>query len=95
MNISLTKKIEEANFITHNGKFHCDEVFSTIILSEVYDEIILCRTSELTNISPNQFVFDVGEGKFDHHQANAETRENGIKYASAGLIWREYRRESS
>ncbi len=27
MNIEITKNIEEANCITHNGTFHCDEIF--------------------------------------------------------------------
>ena len=32
---------------------------------------------------------DIGGGKFDHHQAGFnETRSNGIKYASAGLVWK-------
>ena len=32
-NIQLTKQIDEANCITHSGKFHVDDVISTIFLS--------------------------------------------------------------
>ena len=34
---------------------------------------------------------DIGDGEFDHHQADFnETRTNGIKYASAGLVWKSF-----
>ena len=33
MKIEITKNIKEANCITHNGTFHTDEVFSTILFS--------------------------------------------------------------
>ena len=38
-----------------------------------------------------KLVFDIGGGKFDHHQlgGNGE-RKNGIKYAAFGLIWEEH-----
>ena len=34
-NIKLTRKIEEANCVTHSGKFHVDDVISTIFLSKL------------------------------------------------------------
>jgi uncharacterized UPF0160 family protein len=37
------------------------------------------------------FSHDPGNGDFDHHQREFDlTRENGIGYASFGLIWREF-----
>ena len=79
--IVLTENIEEADLITHNGTFHSDEVFSTVLLSNVLkkDILKLCRTSNIKE-GITGFVYDVGYGKYDHHQpgGNGE-RKNGIK----------------
>lgn len=90
--LTLVSDINEANAITHNGKFHIDEVFSTVLLMKLHDEIKLIRISEIPegiNID-GKIVYDIGKGEFDHHQANALTREDGIKYSSFGLLWKKY-----
>lgn len=95
MNIKLTKNIEEANCITHSGTFHADEVFATVILSKIIPEIVLIRLQEVREkVKENTLVYDIGGGKFDHHQfgGNGE-RKNGVKYAACGLIWKEFGRE--
>lgn len=94
MNIKLTKNIEEANCITHNGTFHCDEVFSTIMFSKLLPEIIVCRTSDLEKANSDQYIYDVGGGELDHHQfgGNGE-RDNGVKYSSCGLVWKKFGKE--
>ena len=94
MNIKLTKNIEEANCITHNGTFHCDEVFSTILFSKLIPEVIVCRTSDLEKVKSNQYIYDVGGGELDHHQfgGNGE-RDNGVKYSSCGLVWKKFGKE--
>ena len=94
MNIKLTKNIEEANCITHNGTFHCDEVFSTIMFSKLLPEVIVCRTSDLEKANSDQYIYDVGGGKLDHHQfgGNGE-RDNGVKYSSCGLVWKKFGKE--
>lgn len=90
--IMITENIEEADLITHNGTFHSDEVFSTVLLSKVLkkDILKLCRTSNIKE-GITGFVYDVGYGKYDHHQpgGNGE-RKNGIKYSSFGLVWRDF-----
>ena len=90
--IIITENIEEADLITHNGTFHSDEVFSTVLLSKVLkkDILKLCRTSNIKE-GITGFVYDVGYGKYDHHQpgGNGE-RKNGIKYSSFGLVWRDF-----
>src|SRR5699024_3152791 len=50
----------------------------------------LCRTSNISG-DIKGIVYDVGHGKFDHHQpgGNGE-RENGIKYSSFGLVWKQF-----
>ncbi len=94
MNIKLTKNIEEANCITHNGTFHCDEVFSTIMFSKLLPEVIVCRTSDLEKVNSDQYIYDVGGGELDHHQfgGNGE-RDNGVKYSSCGLVWKKFGKE--
>ena len=42
MNIEITKNTEEANCITHNGTFHCDEIFSTIMFSKLLPKVTRC-----------------------------------------------------
>lgn len=37
----------------------------------------------------NVLIFDIGGGKYDHHQQGAPVRENGIPYAAFGLLWKE------
>ena len=66
MNIKVTKNIEEANCITHNGTFHCDEIFSTIMFSKLLPEVVVCRTSDLEKSREKQYIYDVGGGELDH-----------------------------
>lgn len=92
MNIKITKNINEANCITHAGTFHADEIFATLILSKIIKEITIIRVQEIREkINENIIVYDIGGGKFDHHQlgGNGE-RQNGVKYAACGLIWKQY-----
>ena len=88
MNVKLTKNINEANCITHSGTFHADEIFATLILSIIKDEIIVYRTSEVDDKmrETNCIIYDVGRGELDHHQKGGNgTRENGLMYAACGL----------
>lgn len=90
--IKLVKDINEAMFVTHSGKFHADEVFSTILLEKMYTDIKLIRISEIDGYDlENKIVYDIGGGRFDHHQQGGNgQRKSGIKYAAFGLLWNEY-----
>lgn len=94
-NIKLTKQYNKANFVTHSGTFHVDDVISTIFLSKIFKEINLIRVPRIDNRSiGNKLVFDIGLGEFDHHQRNRNgKRENGIYYSSIGLLWKKYGKE--
>ena len=60
-NIQLTKQIDEANCITHSGKFHVDDVISTIFLSKIIEKVILLRVSSVGNKNlENKIVYDIG-----------------------------------
>ena len=93
--IKLVKDIKDANFITHAGKFHADEVFGTVLLEKIFKDIKLIRLPEVDNIDlQNKVVYDIGGGEFDHHQLGGNgQRESGIKYAAFGLLWKKYGRE--
>ena len=79
-NIQLIKKADEANCITHSGRFHIDDVISTIFLSKLKKNVILIRMPTIKNINvENKIVYDIGLGEFDHHQKNRNgQRKNGI-----------------
>ena len=89
--ITLVKDINEANGITHNGTMHADEVFATAFLSLYFKNFKVARVSEVPkDISSKTIIYDIGKGKFDHHQTDARIRDNGIKYSSFGLLFEEY-----
>ena len=86
---------------THSGTFHADDVFGVAVLATVFPDPVIVRTRNAEEIARADFAVDVGgiwdpaAGRFDHHQRGfegARTRADGgpEKYASAGLVWREY-----
>lgn len=91
MNLKITKNKEEANLITHDGKFHPDDVFSTVFLSKYIENPCLYRVGVGAVEDTNAIVYDVGFGKFDHHGPDAKRRpHSNLKYCSFGLLWTEY-----
>ena len=81
---------EEANCITHSGTMHADEVFATAFLDLYKGDVRVFRTTSVGEVDDNILVYDIGRGKYDHHQIDAEKRDNGITYSSFGLLWREF-----
>ncbi|HEX3690933.1 MAG TPA: MYG1 family protein, partial [Solirubrobacteraceae bacterium] len=82
---------------THDGSFHADEVFAIAALRLLGDPIEVVRTRDRDVLAGADLRIDVGfrsdpaTGDFDHHQRDFDGgRENGIRYASFGLIWREF-----
>ncbi len=74
---------------THGGKFHSDDVFATALLKMINPEIQVQRGFEVPE-DYDGIVYDIGRGRFDHHQIDKEYRENECPYAAFGLLWREY-----
>lgn len=93
--LKVVKRIEDANCITHSGTFHADDVFSSAFLEMYLGDVSIYRTNQVDteHLDPNVMVYDVGRGKFDHHQTDALKRENGIPYCSFGLLWKELGKE--
>jgi len=90
--------------VTHNQGFHADDVTAYAILKEVLtkrgETWEITRTRDPEIIKNADIVFDVGEeynaekNRYDHHQrGRAGARENGILYASAGLVWKHFGHE--
>ena len=91
--------------VTHEGIFHADDVFSTAFLMKVFNVGRVSRTSDVSTVIPefdkeaifntdmngkSAIVYDIGRGRFDHHQKDAATRPDGYKYCSFGLLWDEF-----
>ena len=78
---------------THNGIFHADEVVACAILCLLHSDmsILILRTRDKKILAQCDICVDIGGGKFDHHMPDfSKSRENGVKYASTGLVWKEF-----
>lgn len=83
--------------VTHDSSFHTDDIFAVATLLEFLGEGEVIRSRDLEKINSADYVVDVGLvynpelKRFDHHQVGgAGARENGIQYASFGLVWKEF-----
>jgi len=83
--------------VTHNSTYHADDVFAVATLLLIYPGSKIIRTRDASLIDSADLVVDVGFkydpgiDRFDHHQpGGAGVRENGIQYASFGLVWKKY-----
>ena len=86
--------------VTHNGRFHSDDVFAVATLLLVYPdaEVVRSRDEEMVRsadiVVDVGFVYDPEAKRFDHHQPEgAGEREGGIPYSSFGLVWKKWGRE--
>lgn len=78
---------------THHGKFHADEVFAIAILRQLDDDTKIIRSRDPHVLSRCDIVVDVNRSRYDHHSTDKEYRENGVPFASAGLVWRDFGEE--
>lgn len=78
---------------THNGIFHADDVLSSVILKDINSNLEIIRSRDNEELKQCDFIYDVSikgiKNNFDHHDKCSELREEGFKYSSVGLIWRE------
>lgn len=104
--MKLLKKIsrlfkKKVTLVTHNSKFHVDDIFACATLQLVLDKknipYTIIRTRDKAIIERGDYVFDVGgiydpaTNRFDHHQKEgAGIRTNNIPYASFGLVWKHF-----
>lgn len=83
--------------VTHGGEYHTDDVFAVALLDILFDDLEIVRVPRGEEIPDSEYVVDVGkiydpgENKFDHHQkGGAGERDNGVPYASFGLVWKKF-----
>jgi len=91
--------------VTHSDTFHCDEVFATALLKQVFDLTEVCRTrnqAEILNYKngENNYIVDVGKlyeplnNCFDHHQAKKVDTFSGknedTPLSSFGMVWKHH-----
>lgn len=75
--------------MTHAGRFHADDVFCAALLKILNPQIHIVRQNSIPE-GYTGLVFDLEGGKYDHHGERAVYRENCVRYASFGLLWKEY-----
>lgn len=92
------------NIVTHNGRFHTDEVCACAFLSQIHkvENITRTRDPDLINYAQenyNTVVVDVGmidnvdKKCFDHHQKDFNTKFNSMydfPMSSFGLVYTHY-----
>ena len=88
--MGLLEQIKKPNAkaFTHSGKFHADDVFSSALLLYLNPQITITRGKRVPE-GYDGIVFDIGRGRYDHHQRDSRVRENGVPYAAFGLLWEE------
>lgn len=94
MSIFKKKKI----CVTHDGVFHTDDIFASAVISILENgNIKIIRTRDKEIFQKADYLYDVGgeynpeKNRFDHHQkGGAGVRDNGIPYASFGLVWKKF-----
>lgn len=80
---------------THNGTFHADETTACAILTYLFDNSSIIRSRDPDELEKADIIIDVSnlndEKHFDHHSKDFTLcRENGVKYATAGLMWNKF-----
>ncbi len=82
---------------THDGSFHADEVFAIAALRLLPEPVEVFRSRDPEVLASADVRVDVGfrhdpsTGDFDHHQRDFDlARDNGVGYASFGLVWRQF-----
>ena len=81
---------------THDGCFHADDVIATVLLLSLNPEIRIHRVNSVRDEwqrDEQSIVYDIGLGKYDHHQAYRRMNDFGFPYSAFGLLWEDFGRE--
>lgn len=83
--------------VTHDSSFHTDDVFAVATLLLLLGDAEVIRSRDPKVQATADYMVDTGDKHdptariFDHHMPErAGARDNGIPYASFGLVWKEY-----
>ena len=80
--------------VVHAGRFHADDVFCAAMLLMIYPNAEVLRivsVSKELSRDDKTIVADIGYGKYDHHQPDAEIRSDGNRYSACGLVFRDFK----
>lgn len=80
---------------THDGTFHADETTACAILTYLFENSSIIRSRDPMELEKADIVIDVSnqndDKHFDHHSKEFTLcRDNGVKYATAGLMWKKF-----
>ena len=75
---------------THAGVFHTDDAMATALLRIAGYEGDVVRVNKVPEgvTDETNLIYDIGYGRFDHHQDDVDVRPSGVKYAAFGLLVR-------
>lgn len=79
--------------VTHGTIFHADDVFGVAMWKLINPNIEVIRTLEPEKYeSDGTIIFDIGLGKYDHHQTDKALRSDSANtpYCGFGLLWRDF-----
>ncbi|AFN83422.1 hypothetical protein EROM_071710 [Encephalitozoon romaleae SJ-2008] len=85
--------------VTHDRKFHLDEVLATAVLLKIYPDSEIIRTRNPAVVQGGDIIYDVGgvfdpkTNRYDHHQESFNetfSSNHKIKLSSSGLIYKYY-----
>jgi uncharacterized UPF0160 family protein len=85
---------EISRIVVHAGRFHADDVFCAAMLLMIYPNAEVLRVVSVSEDLSNDdkaIVADIGYGKYDHHQPDAEIRSDGNRYSACGLVFRDFK----
>ena len=93
--------MNKIKIVTHNASFHADDVLACATLSIYLDkkneqyEIIRSRDTKIADLADYVVdtggIYDSAKNRYDHHQVGgAGKHENGVPYASFGLVWKHF-----
>ena len=92
------EKFDFQQVITHSTVFHADDVFGVAFCRLIDPRIKVVRTLNIDGQllaaeadGEKALVFDIGLGKYDHHQPDKAMRADGVTpYCGFGLLWRDF-----
>lgn len=94
--------IDPISIVTHDGKYHADEIMACAILKYIFGIDVIVRTRDIELINyyycKGYYLIDVGQeydgdGKFDHHQKGFDERfypSCMTPMSSCGLIYKKF-----
>ena len=71
--IKLTNHLEEANFVTHAGNFHADDVFSTVLMERLFENITLIRLNDYKDDEKKSKLLDESKRLIEELEDNNYT----------------------